>query len=201
MRGILWMLATMLCFITLDAIMKHLLESYSLVQVTWARFFFATIIAALVCGRNLGRLARTISPGKQAIRSLLLMSTTAVFNAGIRTTPLATATTIMFLSPLLVTLLSIPLLGEKVGLRRWMAVLVGFVGVMVIMRPGSMDFHWAMMISLMSALFGALYNIATRKVGGSDGTQTSLFYVGLVGSLGAPGMGPTVKGERTPAGV
>src|SRR6185436_16105283 len=88
-RGIFWMLATMLCFITLDAIMKHLLESYSLVQVTWGRFFFATIIAVLVCGRSLGTLAKTTAPGKQALRSLLLMSTTGVFNAGIRTTPLA----------------------------------------------------------------------------------------------------------------
>ncbi len=111
--GILWMLATMFCFIALDAIMKHLLESYSLVQVTWARFFFASIVAVLACGRRLGTLAVTRHPGKQLVRSILLMSTTGLFNAGIRTTPLATATTIMFLNPILVTILSIPMLARR----------------------------------------------------------------------------------------
>ena len=63
------------------------------------------------------------------------MSTTGVFNAGIRTTPLATATTIMFLSPILVTLLSIPLLGEKVGIRRWAGIIVGFIGAIIVVQP------------------------------------------------------------------
>ena len=117
--GILWMLATMFCFISLDAIMKHLLESLPLVQVTWGRFFFATIVAVAICGRRLPSLAISRAPGLQALRSVLLMTTTGLFNAGIRTVPLATGTTIMFLSPILITLLSIPLLGEKVGARRW----------------------------------------------------------------------------------
>jgi len=70
-----------------------------------------------------------------------------------------------------------------VGVRRWLAVIVGFLGVLIIMRPGSAEFHWAMLISLCNALLGAFYNIATRKVGGHDSTETSLFYVGLVGTL------------------
>ena len=90
--GILWMLATMFSFITLDTLMKHLLESYSLVQVTWGRFFFATIVAAMACGPKLPLLAISKAPKEQALRSVLLMSTTGIFNAGIRTTPLATAT-------------------------------------------------------------------------------------------------------------
>ena len=134
-RGILWMLATMFCFILLDAIMKHLLESFSLVQVTWARFFFATIAAILLCGRRLPTLAVSRSPALQALRSVLLMSTTGLFNAGIRVTPLATGTTIMFLSPLLVTVLSITLLGEKVGARRWFGVAAGFLGALIVVRP------------------------------------------------------------------
>ena len=133
--GILWMLATMFCFIALDAIMKHLMESYSLVQVTWARFFFATLIAALACGKDIGRLARTRHPKTQLLRSVLLMSTTAMFNAGIRTTPLATGTTIMFLNPILVTILAIPLLGEKVGLRRWMGVLLEDPDLVLALEP------------------------------------------------------------------
>lgn len=185
MRGILWMLATMLCFITLDATMKHLLESYSLVQVTWGRFFFATIIAALVCGRSLGKLAKSVAPGKQALRSLILMSTTAVFNAGIRTTPLATATTIMFLSPILVTLLSIPLLGEKVGLRRWAGIIVGFTGAVIVVQPWQSGFGGiglGVLFLLVAALLNANYQIVTRMVRDDD-PLTSLLFTATAGAL------------------
>jgi drug/metabolite transporter (DMT)-like permease len=185
MRGILWMLGTMLCFITLDATMKHLLESYSLVQVTWARFFFATIIAVLVCGRNLGRLARSTVPGKQTLRSLLLMSTTAMFNVGIRTTPLATATTIMFLSPILITLLSIPLLGEKVGIRRWAGIIVGFTGAIIVVQPwqgGVGGVGLGVLFLLVAALLNANYQIVTRLVRDDD-PLTSLLFTATAGAL------------------
>jgi drug/metabolite transporter (DMT)-like permease len=184
-HGIFWMLATMLCFITLDAIMKHLLESYPLVQVTWARFFFATIIAVLVCGRNLGTLAKSTVPGKQALRSMLLMSTTAVFNAGIRTTPLATATTIMFLSPILVTLLSIPLLGEKVGIRRWAGIVVGFAGAIIVVQPwqsGSSSIGLGVLFLLLASLLNSNYQIVTRMVRGDD-PLTSLLFTATAGAV------------------
>jgi drug/metabolite transporter (DMT)-like permease len=134
-RGIIWMMATLFCFISLDTIMKHLLESYSLVQVTWARFLFATIFSIVMCGPKIPQLLKSVAPKKQLLRSILLMSTTGVFNAGIRTTPLATGTTIMFLSPILVTLLSIPLLGEKVGIRRWAGIVMGFFGAVIVVQP------------------------------------------------------------------
>jgi drug/metabolite transporter (DMT)-like permease len=76
------------------------------------------------------------------------------------------------------------LLGEHVGVRRWAAVAVGFLGILVIMRPGTQSFHWAMLFSLGAAMMGGLYNIATRKVGSRDQSETSLFYVCLFGSLG-----------------
>ncbi len=176
--GILWMLATLLCFVTLDAIMKHLLESYPLVQVTWARFFFATIIAIAVCGPDLGKLARSHVPGKQALRSVLLMSTTAMFNAGIRSTSLATATTIMFLSPILITLLSIPLLGEKVGIRRWSGILVGFLGAIIVVQPWESGFGGtgvSVLFLLAAALLNANYQIMTRVVRHDDPLTTLLF--------------------------
>lgn len=176
--GILWMLATLLCFVTLDAIMKHLLERYPLVQVTWARFFFATIIAIAVCGPNLGKLAKSHVPGKQALRSVLLMSTTAMFNAGIRSTSLATATTIMFLSPILITLLSIPLLGEKVGIRRWSGILVGFLGAIIVVQPWESGFGGTgvgVLFLLAAALLNANYQIMTRVVRHDDPLTTLLF--------------------------
>ena len=183
--GIIWMLATMFCFITLDAIMKHLMESYSLVQVTWARFFFATIIAALACGRDIGRLAKTRHPKPQFLRSVLLMSTTAMFNAGIRTTPLATGTTIMFLSPILVTILAIPLLGEKVGLRRWAGVVLGFTGALIVVRPweeGLGAYGHGVLFLLAAAFLNANYQILTRKVRGDD-PRTSLLYTAAAGAV------------------
>jgi drug/metabolite transporter (DMT)-like permease len=183
--GIFWMLATMFCFITLDAIMKHLMESYSLVQVTWARFFFATIIAALACGRNIRRLAVTQHPREQALRSVLLMSTTAMFNAGIRTTPLATGTTIMFLNPILVTILAIPLLGEKVGLRRWMGVLFGFLGAVIVVRPweeGLGAYGHGVFFLLAAAFLNANYQILTRRVRRDD-PLTSLLYTAAAGAV------------------
>lgn len=183
--GILWMLATMFCFIALDAIMKHLMESYSLVQVTWARFFFASIIAVMACGRSIRRLAVTRHPGLQGGRSLFLMLTTALFNAGIRTTPLATGTTIMFLNPILVTILAIPLLGEKVGLRRWMGVLAGFTGAVIVVRPweeGLGGHGHGVAFLLAAALLNANYQVLTRKVRGDD-PLTSLLYTAAAGAV------------------
>ena len=183
--GILWMLATMFCFITLDAIMKHLMESYSLVQVTWARFFFATIVAAMACGRNLRQLAVSLHPRQQLLRSVLLMSTTGAFNAGIRTVPLATGTTIMFLNPILVTLLAVPLLGEKVGLRRALGVLAGFIGAVIVIRPwqeGLGAYGHGVIFLLVAALLNANYQILTRKVRGDD-PLTSLLYTAAAGAV------------------
>jgi drug/metabolite transporter (DMT)-like permease len=184
--GIMWMLATMLCFITLDAVMKHLLQSYSLVQVTWARFFFATIIAAIACGKSLPKAVRTNAPGIQVTRSVLLMLTTAMFNAGVRLIPLATATSIMFISPILVTVLSIPILGEQVGWRRWAGVLTGFLGALIIVHPwtsGVNALGIGAIFLLIAAFLNANYQIMTRKVRVYDGPMTSLLYTAVAGAV------------------
>jgi drug/metabolite transporter (DMT)-like permease len=184
-RGIFWMLATMFCFIALDTMMKYLLETYSLVQVTWARFFFATIIAILACGRHLPRLAISRHPKQQMLRSVFLMTTTGMFNAGIRTTPLATATTIMFMTPVLVTILAIPLLGEKVGLRRWLGVLLGFTGAVIVVHPWDHGFgtlNHGLLFLLAAAVLNANYQILTRKVRGDD-PLTSLLYTAAAGAI------------------
>lgn len=184
-QGILWMLATGVCFIALDAVMKHLMESLPLVQVTWARFFFGTLFALVFAGRRLPHLIRTQHLGLQALRSALLMTTTGAFNAGIRSTPLATATTIMFMSPILVTLLSIPLLGERVGIRRWLGIATGFAGALLVVRPWSegLATHAAgLLFLLFAALLNANYQILTRMVRGDD-PLTSLVYTAAGGAI------------------
>lgn len=184
--GIMWMLAASLCFTTLDATMKELMLTYSLVQVTWARFFFATIIAALAAGSALPAIVRTRAPVLQLSRSLLLAMTTGLFNAGVRLVPLATATTINFLSPILVTALSVPLLKEHVGPRRWLGVGIGFLGALIVVQPwqsaGQAYFFGAILL-LIAALFNANYQIITRKVRLYDEPLTSLFYTSTVGAL------------------
>lgn len=184
--GILWMLVTVLCFTSLDALVKDLLQTYSLVQVTWARFFFATIVAALASGSSLPQVVKSKAPGLQLSRSLLLALTTAMFNAGIRLVPLATATTIMFLAPILVTVLSVPLLKEHVGPRRWMGVLIGFLGALIVVRPW--ESHTGMFVSgaaflLIAALLNASYQITTRQVRLFDEPMTSLFYTSVIGAI------------------
>lgn len=184
-EGILWMLATMFCFITLDAIMKHLMEHLHLVQVTWARFFFATIVAIIVCGRRLPGLAISRHPKGQLLRSVFLMTTTGLFNAGIRTTPLATATTIMFLNPVLVTILSIPILGEKVTSSRWFGVFFGLLGALLVVRPwqeGLGAYGYGVLFLLLAAFFNANYQILTRQVRGDD-PLTSLLYTAAAGAV------------------
>lgn len=184
-RGILWMLATMICFISLDALMKFLLETYPLIQVTWARFFFATVIALLVASPRLPHIAVSRAPRFQLLRSLLLMFTTSVFNAGIRTTPLATATTIMFMSPILVTVLSTVLLKEHVGVRRWAGIGVGFVGAVIVVRPWETlegTIGTGVLLLLVAALSNANYQIATRRVR-MDDPMTSLLYTAVAGAV------------------
>jgi drug/metabolite transporter (DMT)-like permease len=183
--GIGWMLATMFCFLTLDAIMKYGMQSYSLVQVTWARFFFATIVAAVFCGRQLPQLLKSNSPVKQGWRTLLLMITTGLFNAGIAHVPLATATVIMSLTPVVVTVLSIFVLHELVGVRRWLGIAMGFVGAMLVVKPwdmGTEAFQSATLFLLLAVTTNAGYQIVTRQVRG-DNPLTSLVFTALGGAI------------------
>jgi drug/metabolite transporter (DMT)-like permease len=184
-RGILWMLATMLCFIVLDAIMKLGLERLSLVQVTWGRFFFATIFAAIWCGSALPQLAVSQDPIQQTIRSFFLMVTTGLFNAGIMFVPLATATTIMFMTPVVTTVLSVLVLGEFVGIRRWASVAVGFVGAIIVVQPWaafSSGLNPGALLLLAAAFTNASYQIATRKVRADD-PRTSLLFTAVFGAV------------------
>ncbi len=179
------MLATILCFITLDAVMKYALQTYPLVQVTWARFFFATLLALILCLRNLPQYMRTQMPLLHARRSLFLMVTTGLFNAGVVQMPLATATSIMFLTPILVTLLSIFILAEHVGIRRWMGIIVGFAGAVIIVAPWnetSASLGTGPIFLLAAALTNALYQITTRQLRG-DHHLTTLLYTASAGAI------------------
>ena len=181
--GTAWMLLAVIWFVVLDAFAKYLIQIYPVAQVVWARFFFHTLFVLMMM--------RTKMPGGivsekwnlQGIRSLTMLITTTLFFIGLSRVQLATASTIMFLSPIFITILAIPMLGELVGLRRWIGVLIGFIGALIIVRPGSISFDIGLFYLLAAALSHAFYQIATRRVRMYDHALTSLLYTGLVGAL------------------
>lgn len=180
------MLAAMASFTVLDTAAKYVTQHMPTAVAVFFRYFIALLFSALVVWKGGGvPLLRTRHVYLQALRGFFLLASTMLNFVAMSYLQLAQTAAISFTIPLWVCALSGPLLGEVVGLRRWLAVAAGFAGVLVIMRPGTGSFHWAMLLSLGTALMGALYNLTTRKVGGADKAETSLFYVGLFGSLGA----------------
>lgn len=181
--GVLWMLLTTLFFVSLDATAKYLVAHYPVVEVVWARFAFHMGFVIIVLSRQLRVHAFTRRPWLQLARSLLLLVTTLLFFFGVKLLPLADATAIMFLAPILVTVLAIPLLGEQVGARRWAAVIVGFIGALIVVRPGTGVMGVGAWLLLTAACCNALYQIITRKLRVADGPLTTLLYTALVGSV------------------
>lgn len=182
-RGIGWMLVTMLLFVSMDTVAKYLIESYPVAQVVWARFFFHALLLALFLGPRLRVTMVTRRPVLQGLRSALLVVTTILFFTGLSYLPLADAAAIMQVGPLIITALSMPLLGEQVGIRRWTGVALGFVGALVIIRPGFDAMQTAAVLPLAAATSYAFYQIATRALSRSDDTMTTLFYTPAVGAV------------------
>lgn len=199
LRGILFMCLAMLLFTGLDTAAKLVMRDLAPWVAVFFRYAVALVLGAAILFARRGRSGlATHHPGLQVLRGLLLMGSTICNFTAMQYLQLAQTAAIFFTIPLLVSALSVPLLGEHVGWRRWLAVIAGFIGVIVIMRPGTDSFHWAMFFSLGAALQGALYNIATRKVGGKDSAETSLFLVALVG--GAVSLAPAALNWSMPEG-
>lgn len=189
-RGILWMLLAIFLFVSMDATAKWLSQVYAVPQVVWARYVFHVLVVCLLLNRRLPRLLQSRRLGLQLLRSLFLVGTTGCFFLALSLMPLADASAMMLVAPLVVTALSVPLLGEPVGLRRWSAVLVGFLGALLILRPGAGVFGWAALLPLAAASIYALYQIATRLLAASDPPETTILYTGLVGALAASALVP-----------
>jgi drug/metabolite transporter (DMT)-like permease len=117
------------------------------------------------------------------VRGALLMAATVLNFIAVRYLPLTLTSTILFSSPIIICALSWPLLGERVGIWRWSAIVMGFCGILVAVRPFNESFHWAVFLSLGAASCFAMYSILTRKLSGIVATDTMQFYAGLVGTL------------------
>lgn len=183
-RGIAFVLLSIVFFVSLDTTAKFMTGSLDPIQVVWGRYVFSVLLLPLLMGPRRLRLAmRTKRPWLQLLRGALLASTTATFFTAIKYIPLADAIAIGFVSPLLGTALAIPVLGEKVGVRRWTAIAVGFVGVLIVLRPGFEERHWAYFLPLVVAALMATYNVATRLVVRHDTADTSLAYTNVFGAV------------------
>lgn len=183
-RGMLMMMAAVLMFAVMDSISKYLTRFYPVTTVVWARYVFHTLFVIVVLGPRLGlALVRTSRPGAQFVRGLLLAGASLFFVGALKLLPLAETSAISFLAPLLVTVLAVLVLKEKVEFARWVAVLTGFAGVLIIIRPGSGIFAWASLLPLGTAACFASYQILTRRLAGLESPYTSIFYSGLVGML------------------
>lgn len=184
LRGILLMCAGVSMFPFMNAAVKLLAQHYPATQITWARFTGHLIfMLVLFLPQHRWALLRTRRPTVQIGRSVLMLVSNLVFVMAIGTVPLATASAIGFTSPLIVTALSVPLLHEQVGWRRWSAVLVGFVGALIVIRPGTGLQDPAVLLILGSSFAYALYQIATRWVGRYDNAATGIIFAALLGSL------------------
>ncbi len=185
------MIAGIALFAIGEVLVKRLTVDYSVVQIVWARYLFhAILFLALFSGAGLRRQIATGRPFLQLGRSVLLLAATACFFTALRYLPLADAVAINFVAPLLVTAFSIPLLGERVGIHRWSAILVGFAGVLVIIRPGMGAMHWAAVLPLGTAICYSLYQILTRIAARTEDTRTSLFWTAAVGALITSALAP-----------
>lgn len=182
--AVIALLCSVTCFAMVDGLGKYLVESYSVAQIAWARnFFFLIALVPLTPPRLWPLMVRTGRPWAIIGRSVLPLATTALVIVGIRHIPLADATAILFVAPLVMTALSVPLLGERVGIHRWMAVVVGFVGVLVITRPGYGGFGLSAAILVAGACLSALYQLLTRVLRVTETPEAMTFYTAFIGTI------------------
>jgi drug/metabolite transporter (DMT)-like permease len=181
-RAILYMAYAMALIPLLNASAKYLSHGYGTVEITWARYagHFLYMIIAFAPKRGL-RLLVTARPGMQILRSTLLFASTAIYFTALSYIPLPTAAAISFTGPFIVTMLSPAMLGEAVGMGRWINVGLGFIGALVIVRPGLGANHWAIFLVFGSATCSALYQLFTRKLASHDPAETSITYIALAG--------------------
>ena len=176
--------ATYLLFTLLDGSAKWLVQSVPVLIVVWLRFLTHTLIASALLFPMRGlALVRTQHLRWHLARGLMFVAMTGMNFWALQFLQLTVTASIFFMVPILVALLSAPLLGEKLDAKRWGAILIGFAGVLVIVRPGSEAFHPAMLLSLANAVLYAFFNMMTRKLAAYDPPETIQFLPAVVASV------------------
>lgn len=191
--GYLFAILAFMVFASQDAISKHLAAIYHPAMITFVRYWAFAAFALVLVSRAPGGIRgafRTRHPVLQVLRGLLLVSQIAIAMKSFEQSGLIKSQAIFASSPLLVAALAVPLLGEKVGWRRVVAIIAGLTGVLVILSPTDGGFDRTLILPIVNAVQMAFYSILTRIVGRDDQTNTSFLYLGLVGWAAATAVGP-----------
>jgi drug/metabolite transporter (DMT)-like permease len=182
MRGIPLLLSAIALFSVSDALAKHLGESLPPVEIAWLRYAAFLALASIPLMRPGGsRLLASRAPRLQILRGLGVVGSAIAFIVALRYLPLAEATAINFVSPAFVTVLSVIFLAERVGWRRWSAIAVGMVGMLIIVRPGAAAFQAEALLPMLSSAAWACAVIVTRRIGTLDAPATTLFWTAATG--------------------
>jgi drug/metabolite transporter (DMT)-like permease len=184
--GILFMILASSSFAIQDGISRYLANEYNVMMVVMIRYWFFAAFVILLASRKPGGLkavAKTQQPILQFARGMLLALEVCVIVLAFTLLGLVESHAIFACYPLLATALSVPILGEKVGWRRWLAISVGFIGVLIILQPGVTVFSPFALLALASAIMFALYSLLTRLVAQKDATETSFFWTGVSGAV------------------
>jgi len=173
-----------ICLTALDTTAKYLVRDHALFLVVWARYAGQMLVVTpFVWHRTGPGFWRTRNLRMQLLRSALLLTATICFFGGLRYLPLAEGSAITFLAPIFIVVFSQPVLGERPTRARWIASITGFVGIMVLLRPGSAVLQPAVLLLIATAVCNAFYQLLTRKLPG-DSAHTTLFYSALIGAVG-----------------
>ena len=182
MKAIIFNLLAWVMLPVMDGFAKYLSSDMPVLQITWARYFFTvvfTLPVMMLFFRN--KLVWTDKPKLQIIRGLVLLAANICFFYAISVISLAKALTLAFVAPLIVTAFSPIFLGERVGVRRWTAVIIGFIGSLVVIRPGFVEINLASLSALCTGIMYGFYLIITRKLSTSDNSLLTLLLTGIVG--------------------
>ena len=189
-KGIWLYSCAIFMFSIMDIVAKDLLTRHDSVQVVWARYFSQFFWTLIVLSPQLLNIIKTKHLALQLIRSACLFGGTLFFFTAVKYLNLAEAVSIFNISPLIITILSVVILKETVGYRRWAGVLIGLIGALIIIQPGSQIFTTASLLPMCAAVCYAGYAISTRFLGSDEPHATSFFYTTLFGTLAASFMVP-----------
>ena len=184
MKAIILNISAWIMLPFMDAIAKYLSSELPFFQITWARYFFTVfLVLPFMFFFFKDQLKWTENPKLQFYRGLTLFFANICFFYSISIISMAKALTLAFVAPLITTSLSPIFLGEKVGIRRWSAVIIGFIGILVVIRPGLIEFNLASLAAVGTGCFYGIYLIITRKLHSTDSPLLTLLLTGLVGAI------------------
>ena len=183
LKGALFMLAGMFVFSAVDAQAKYLTQTMPPMQIVWVRqvgLFLGVLLLLSIRGSSI---LQTQFPKLQIIRGICAAVSAALFILGLNFVPLADAVSVTFVAPLVVTMMGALILGEHVGLHRWTATLIGFLGTLIVIRPGFETFHPGLLLPLIAACFFAARQVISRYIGTADKTETTITYTAITAFL------------------